>query len=149
MSDIETDEEYDGNKTLRRPKWRATFNNLIDRIDQSLGVRRMYSETPSSRLVYVEKLKPEIFADHDGDNEKDNEQPAVTDPSQFQVHEEIFGKQIGNVMVKVSVDSKNAVEFEEKVFNQTEKRNIRKNGQAFTKYMVTYKKNELKVLFKS
>ena len=56
----------------------TTFNSLIDRIDQSLGVRRMYSETPSSRHVYVEKVKPEIFVDNenikDGDNEEGNDQ---------------------------------------------------------------------------
>ncbi|XP_066915211.1 uncharacterized protein [Clytia hemisphaerica] len=87
MSDIETDDEQDGHKTFRRPKWRATiFNNLIDRIDQSLGIRRLYSETPSSRHVFVEKLKPEILAENEN-IEDENTEPAVTNGDGFQALE--------------------------------------------------------------
>ena len=64
MSDEETDEES-GNKVFRTLPWRnEVFNDLIARIDEALGVKRIYSDRKSERShkgVNEALLSPELL----------------------------------------------------------------------------------------
>jgi len=64
MSDEETDEE-DGytRKVFRRLPWRnVQFDELVERIDVALGIRRLYSRHPSEREINYSKVPPELRA---------------------------------------------------------------------------------------
>ena len=51
MSDEETDEES-GNKVFRTLPWRnEVFNDLIKRIDETLGIKRIDSDKKSERSL--------------------------------------------------------------------------------------------------
>ena len=61
MSDQETDEEH-GGKTFRTIIWRTDeANDLIQRLDTALGVRRLYSGR-SDREVDLKKVSPDIVS---------------------------------------------------------------------------------------
>lgn len=66
----------------------------------------------------------------------------VEQPDRF--IEEIFGHQVGDVKIKGLVDSENDIEFEEKFLYLTEQWSKRRNGKDFTKYIISYKKDEIK-----
>ena len=61
MSDEETDDEG-RRKVFKRPAWRSRqFNTLVERIDEALGFKRVYSGDPSNRTFDFEKIPEEIM----------------------------------------------------------------------------------------
>jgi len=61
MSDEETDDER-RRKVFKRPAWRSCqFNTLVERIDEALGLKRVYSEDPPNRTFDFEKIPEEIM----------------------------------------------------------------------------------------
>jgi len=63
MSDQETDNEGPVKQMVfHRPDWRSErFNELVRRIDESLGLERFYSDEPSRRKVDLTKLSLDLL----------------------------------------------------------------------------------------